>query len=193
MPKPEKTMRRLLLAMLAFAVATGVNTASVEVQQRSQLLTRCFKGRDWYAHLALTTPGYLWFFSLLRGLDTRVRWPLPGALRRLGTPLALSAAALGLGALSQLGLAGTLDGYFFGRSKPNRLSKGVFRWLRNPMYDSYVLAFVATACRKQNAVHLLLAAESFVLLNLLEAGVENRPFREAAPGATNVPAALLPF
>jgi len=186
-------MRRLLLTMLAFAVATGVNTASVEIQQRRQWLTRCFKDWGWYVHLALIAPGYLWFFSLLRGLGSQARWPLPRTLRRLGMPLGLLAAALGLGALGQLGPAGALDGYFFGRSKPNRVSGGVFRWLRNPMYDSYVLAFVAAACRKQNAVHLLLAAESFVLLNLIEASVENRPFQETRREGAPVPPLLRPF
>ena len=45
------------------------------------------------------------------------------------------------------------------------------------MYDSYALALVGWALYRENAVNLLLAGESFILLNRLEARVENRPAR----------------
>lgn len=170
-------MRRLLLAMAAFALAAGVNTASVELQQRRQWLTRRFKRCDWYVHLALITPSYVWLFCLLWGLNTRVRWPLPRGARRLALPVALLATALFLGAAIPLGPAGVLNGYFFGRSTADRRPSGIFRWLRNPSYDGYVLAFLTLAYRKGNAIYVLLAAESFALLNLMEASVENRPFQ----------------
>jgi len=170
-------MRRLFLTMLTFAVAAGVNTLSVDVQQRHQLLTRIFKRWDWYAHLALILPGWMWFFFfLLHDVGKRARWPLDARLRPAGLFLSGAGTLLSLVSIVQLGPERTLDGYFFGRPDREEVSGGLFHWLRNPMYDGYVLTFVGTALRKANAAYLLLAMESFLLLNVLEARVENRPF-----------------
>lgn len=183
-------MRRLHLTMLAFALAAGVNTASVQLQQHHRWLTRLFGHGAWYAHLGLVAPGYVWLFSLLPRLDQWVHWPLPRVARWLTWPLELAAAVLVLGALVQLGPVAALNGSFFGQASAHARCRGVFRWLRNPMYDGYALAFLATACSKTNAAYLLLAAESFALLNVMEASVENRPFQAAGE---RVPRWLRPF
>lgn len=55
------------------------------------------------------------------------------------------------------------------------MTGGVFRIVANPMYDGYTLAF-GQALRCRNAVYLLLAAESYLLLNRIEARIENARF-----------------
>lgn len=53
------------------------------------------------------------------------------------------------------------------------------RW-NHPMYDSYVVLFVGLALWRSNAGYSVLAVESFLLVNLIEALVENRPFNLGA-------------
>ncbi len=175
-PRWSENIRRLLLALLAFAVAVIVNTTSVELQQRHRWLTRWFGPKDWYVHLALIAPGYLWFFRALKDLGGTVRWPLPAAWQRFNQPVLAASTLLWLEAYRQLGLAGMLNRNFFSGGSTRAVRGGMFRWFRDPVYVSYVLAFVGWALRRRNAVYLLLAAESWLLLNVIEAKVENRSF-----------------
>ena len=175
-PRRPGDTRRLLLALLAFAAAVVVNTTSVELQQRHRWLTRWFGSKDWYAHLLLITPGYLWFFGALKQLGGTVRWPLPAAWQGFNQPVLAASTLLWLEAYRQLGLAEMLNRNFFSRGSTRAARGGMFRWFRDPVYVSYVLAFVGWALRRRNAVYLLLAAESWLLLNVIEARVENRPF-----------------
>jgi len=162
------------LASLALATAAGINTASVALEQKGALLTRRFGSKAWCVHLAAITPAWAWFLLLLRGLGKRTVCPLPKKLRPFGVPLLMLATVTWLSAFLQLGLVRTLNGGVFGRGDSSPIRGGLFRWLRNPMYHSYTIALAGAGLRKGNALYLLLAAESFVLFNLIEAPVENR-------------------
>ena len=166
--------------MAAFALAAGVNTASVALQQRAACLTRWFGPRGWYVHLGVVLPFWAWFLALLPGLGRRVCWPVPGRLRSLGAPTVAIAGLLWLLAFKELGAARTGNANLFGHGSPEPVRGGVFRLLANPMYDSYALALLGVALQGGNGVYLLLAGESIVLLNGLEAAVENRPFAGSA-------------
>lgn len=167
--------------MFAFAAAAGANTVSVMIQQSRQVLTRRFGRRGWYVHLALTAPLWGVFVYLLSGLGRHVIWPLPASLRPAGVALLVVGAALWLAAFVQLGPERTANGFFFGRGPAEPVTSRLFARLRNPMYDSYALAFVGLACTRANGAYLLLALESYLLLNVVEASVENRPFEEGPP------------
>lgn len=171
-------MRRLFLALAMFALAAGVNSASVAWQQRTRVFTRRFGRRGWYVHLALIIPPWLGFFLALPGLSRAVRWSLPQRLRPLGWPILGAALTIWLLAYAKLGLARTANASVFERASQEPVTGGIYRWLREPMYDSYALAFVGQALLSANAVYLLLAAESFVLLNLVEARVERLVVRQ---------------
>lgn len=169
--------RGLLATGTLFAIAAGVNTGTVALQQRGQHLTRCFGQAAWRVHLALITPPWaLFLFSLVK-LDRRSRWRLPAQMRPLGTPVLAAAGLLWTLAFKKLGPARMANGYFFGAANSQPVTDGVFHWLENPVYDSYALALVGQALLRADARFLVLAAESVLLLNGLEARVENRPFR----------------
>lgn len=172
-------MRHLILTIVIFAVAAGINTGSVVLQRRNGFLTRRFGARGWYLHLALITPGWVVFLILLARIGNHVRWPLPSALRPVGVVLLLMSSGTWLWAFAQLGPERVANGYFFGRGPREPVEGGLFRQLRNPMYDSYLVALVGLALFRAKAVYLVLALESYLLLNLMEARVENRPFRKA--------------
>lgn len=163
--------------MGAFALAAGINTASVALQLRTGLLTRRYGKKAWYVHLAIVTPGWLLFLYLVSSLGRYRGWALPQQLRPAGILILALGSALWLWTFAQLGPERTANGNIFGRGPTEPVNHGPFRHLENPMYDSYLLAFVGLALWKANAQYLLLALESYVLLNLLEASVENRAFR----------------
>lgn len=166
----------LLLTTSVFAMAAGFNTLSVAWQQKRHWFTRRFGKQAWYVHLALTTPIWGLFLVLQGRLGSQVHWPVAPELKPAGVALWAVGVALLLATSWQLGLTRTFNGYFFGRGRKEPVNGGVFRWLRNPMYDSFCILFVAEAFWLGNAVYLVLAAESFLLLNQIEARVENRPF-----------------
>lgn len=170
-------VRGLLSTAALFAIAAGVNTGSVALQQRGQHLTRHFGQAAWPAHLALITPPWALFLLSLSKLDRRARWPLPERMRFLGVPVLAAAVLLWTAAFKKLGPARMANGSFFGAADSERVSEGVFRWLENPVYDGYALALVGQALLRADARYLVLAAESVLLLNGLEARVENGPFR----------------
>src|SRR5262245_27855131 len=156
---------RLLVTVSAFALAAGTNTLSVELEARRGHLTRRFGRRAWYVHLALVTPPWVGFLALLPGLGRHVRWPLPRRLRPLGAAFLAIAVLLWLQAYRQLGAVRVANGDHFGRRPRQRVAGGVFRFLANPMYDSYALGLVGLALLRRNAAYLLLAGESYLLLN----------------------------
>jgi len=176
---------RLSTAMAALACGAGINTASVAIQARHRLLTRWFGDHAWHAHLVLITPAYVWFVLSLICLEHGVRWPLPWRFRGLGAMLIAGAATVWGLAYRQLGPKRTANGYFFGITDEQPVRAGVFKWLRNPMYDSYVAALAGLALLSGNAAYLALAAEAFVAFNIVEARVENRPFDHANIGLAN--------
>ncbi|HEX6511146.1 MAG TPA: methyltransferase [Chloroflexota bacterium] len=160
--------------MAMFALAAGVNTGSVLAEQRWGLLSRAFGGRAWKAHLAAITP--LWALAVMRlwRLEPSGRWPLPAWLRWLGWGITLAALVVWGQSVAAMGLVRFANGACFGWATGERIRDGGFRRLRNPIYDSYALALVGSGLRKGDARYLLLALESFVLLNLIEAPIEDR-------------------
>ena len=169
----------MLVTVVSFALAAGVNTGSVAFQQRTSWFTRRFGSRGWYVHLAVIAPGWLLFLVLQAQLGRHNAWPLPHWLWPAGAAVVLVGLALVVDASARLGLAGTLNGYFFGRGPQAPVRTGTFRWLANPMYDGFFLLFVGTALLLGNAAYLVLAAESVLLLSLLESSVENRGLSKA--------------
>lgn len=159
--------------MGVFAAAAAINTASVALQRRTGLLTRRLGRGGWYVHLGLVLPAWAVFLALLPGLNRAVRWPLPRSGRRTGGALIAGSAALWLLAYRQLGAARIANGDIFGYADPVEIDAGPFRIARNPVYISYALALTGWGLRRGNGVYLLLAAESYVLLNQIEARVEN--------------------
>lgn len=176
--KHTKRMTHLLKTMAAFALGAGINTASVALQLRTGLLTRRYADKAWYVHLAVVTPGWLLFLYLVSTLGRHRGWPLPDQLRPAGILLLVLSSALWIWTFTQLGAERTANANIFGRGPDGPVDTGPFRYLENPMYDSYLLAFAGLALWKADARYLLLALESYLLLNLVEASVENRAIKE---------------
>jgi hypothetical protein len=166
--------------MVAFATAAGMNTVSVLVQHRWRLLRRVFGRHAFAAHLALVTPGWMVAVGMMIRLG-RARGPrLPGSLRPVGWGLAVLAAALWVDALHRVGPYRAANGDFFTAEPGEPAAGGVYRLLSDPMYDAYALGLAAAGLASGKAAYLWLAAESVIVLNLVEARLERLAFAGGA-------------
>ncbi len=62
---------------------------------------------------------------------------------------------------------------FFLPEKAIRVVTSIYRFLRNPMYDGFILVFMGLGLALGIAADLYLALVSFTLFNVLLASVEN--------------------
>ena len=166
--EPQTPLTR---AAVAFAAAASINSASVAGQRCWKLHERIAGDKAWWLHLGLITPAWLSFLVLLRALDRSRTLPMPRS-RGLGLAGLVAATALWISAAQQLGPATVANGNFFGRGGASPARLGPYRWLRDPMYDSYALGLLSWAFYRGNAAFIALAAESIVLLNLVESRTE---------------------
>lgn len=153
-----------------FIIMVAINSAAVYVQRRYKLYTRVFGTNDWTAHVILLS--IIWTFFILGLIFIKPPvWSLPTALR----PFSLLAALVGIymiaTACARLGISGTLNGWFFGRGPKERLKEGIFK-LQNPMYTGFFFLFIAAAFWQKNAFYLGIGVLSFLLLNIIQAGIE---------------------
>ncbi|MHB8614230.1 MAG: methyltransferase [Candidatus Dormibacteraceae bacterium] len=164
-------MRSLALSAAALAAAACVNTLSVGAQVRWRTLERLAGRRAWQLHVALITPGWLLFLCSLPAVR---RDPALQIRRRrtVGLTLIGAAAGLWLAAARQIGGARVFNADAFGAVPARRIRAGPYRWLRNPIYDSYAMALAGGAFLTGSGGYLVLTLESLILLNLVEAAVE---------------------
>lgn len=163
-------MNKLTLLILLFAIAVTINSAAVYGQRRYKVYTRLFGRYDWYFHVLLLSAIWIGFLSAVILIQLPI-YRLSRVLRPLGIISALIGAWLIIVSWSKLGTAGTCNGWYFGRGPKRQLEGGVFK-LHNPMYSGFVWLFVSTALWSENASYLWLAGTSFILLNLIQARVE---------------------
>lgn len=168
-------MSSLKLSAAALALAAGVNTLSVASQLRWRYLERLAGRRAWSLHLALITPAWTLFAASLPRLGDDPRLALRPR-RRLGLAMLGLGGYLWLASAKEIGMTRVLNGDAFGAAPPRRLRTGPYRWLADPIYDSYALALGGLAMVTGRGAYALLGLESLVVLNFIEARVESRSF-----------------
>ena len=155
------------------------------------------------------------FYSLVAGLQmiALLAWwrPLPAALWSVGAPWARAAlwglfglgwavVVAGLLSLSNTRLFGLAQAWAAARARPFEEPgirvRGVYRWLRHPLYSGTLLSFWATP--EMSVGHAVLAAvfSAYILIGLrfeerdllARHGAAYRRYREAVPGLLPWPA-----
>jgi protein-S-isoprenylcysteine O-methyltransferase Ste14 len=160
-----------------FALAVAVNCASVHAQKRHRVYDRL--GRwGWPAHIALLVLVWGAAIACMALLVGKVTWSLPGWVKPIGLALGVAGSLMFGAAIRELGIQSLFNGNFFGRA--SFTDRGIYRVLSNPMYDAYCVLLVSLALRRADAVYLLLAVESFIGLNVIEARIERIDGPEAA-------------
>ncbi len=161
-------MGYLLLTCVMFALAIGINSGSVFAQKRFQFYNR-WPNNGWLLHSLVILPLWTIFTYLLINLNRNylLRFqPVP-----VGGYLSYALATLLFGlAIREIGWQSLLNGNWFGRGKISHAS--IFKFLKNPIYDSYLLAFIGAALTGGNTAYFVIALESYIGLNIIERQVE---------------------
>lgn len=155
--------------ILLFIIAVVINAVTIYLQRKSRIYTRLFGKYDWFVHVTLLSVVWGLFVTGLI-LTEPPTWKLPAALRPFGV-LSLIGIYLIIATGSRLGTAGILNGWFFGRGPKEHLRDGIFR-LKSPMYTGFAILFAGAAFWQENSFYLLMAALSFLLLNVFQARIE---------------------
>lgn len=157
----------LLITCLVFAVAIAVNSASVYIQKHHHFYDQYSHG--WLWHSLVIIPAWALFIYLSEQLNNHTRLAFT-SIKWLGLILLVAAISLFIFALRQIGTQALTNGNLFSQGKSSHT--GLYRLLRNPIYDSYCLAFVGLGVYYGNWSYLVLAAECYIGLNLIEANIE---------------------
>ena len=154
------------LAVAALILAIGVNSLSVYLQKTKGIYDR-FGRKALLVHGSIVTVAWGIFiiteFTLVNSSWKLVRvYPLLGLLT-MGTALCLFILAV-----RQIGRRALVNGNFFGQ--PVRRLNGIYRFIRNPIYWSYVLWFIGLG--------LLTGLKGFFLIAVIAVigliGIESR-------------------
>ena len=149
-------------------IAATTNMSSLAAQAWWNLHTRLFGRRAWLAHAVIILPAWAGFVVSVRSVRPgRRRWPLGRPIEGMGAIL------VGLGFL-ELGPASAINGDLFGFGNPRAQPGGIYRVMENPIYSGYGLLLFGRALRIGRVRLAIVAAESLLLLNAIEAGVERR-------------------
>lgn len=161
-------MGYLLLTCVMFAVATGINSGSVYAQKHFGFYDR-WRHNGWLLHSLVILPSWITVVYLLMTLSNHY------VLRFRAVPIlgysffTLATLLFGL-ALSEIGWQSLFNGTWFGRGSVSHA--GIFKFLENPIYDSYLLSFIGAALASGNMAYIVIALESYIGLNVIESRVE---------------------
>ena len=160
-----------------FAFSSVLQTGLIYVQQRSATLSRWWGGRAFAIYNLITLIPWVAFLLTYVTLQFEQHPTLPWSslwLQVIGGFLALSGAVLALWVARLFGPA-RLNGlrHFIGATDEERIGYGPFRWIDNPMYTGYFLILMGIALWQNSLYDLIIALESLLLLNGVQARIEN--------------------
>lgn len=167
MSHANENLDYFLLTCMVLAIAVGINSTSVYAQKRFRFYDRHKNG--WLWHSLTILPAWVVFVYLLINVNSHYELRFD-SLPTIGYVLyTLAILFFGL-AMHKIGWKSLLNGNWFGRGKVAR--SGIFKYLKNPIYDSYFLAFAGAAFASSNAAYFIIALESYIGLNVIQSRVE---------------------
>lgn len=164
-------MEELYIACVALVVAVSINSTSVYVQKRHKFYTRRFGANDQIIHSLAILPFWIVFVVLASQLQaSQLLYYEFINLRIVGVFLAIAAIALFVGAIKIIGSGALVNSNFFKPQK--KVSSGVYRYFKNPIYDSYAILFLSLGLIYDNWGYIVLSALVWLLLICIESKVE---------------------
>lgn len=165
-------------SVILFFLASLIQSGLILLQQRGETLTRRLGRYAFPAYNFVTLVPWAAFvvtYAILQ-LESHPGLPLSGMwVQALGVLLFLVGSFLAGWVAVLLGPA-RLNGlrFFDPAIRRDRVLSGPFRLMRNPMYTGFFLVFLGAAFWKDSLYDLAIALESLVLLNGIQAWVENQ-------------------
>jgi len=159
----------LTLTALSLVLAITVNSASVYLHRRWRIYDGFENGL--LVHGLVITPFWLTFVLLISGLNQAYGIDMP-EYPSVGYLLIVIATSLFVVSIRQIGSGALVNANFFQKSRVKPISTGVYKFLKNPIYDSYSLLFMGLGFALSNAAFFVIAGVSFIGLNIIESKIE---------------------
>lgn len=157
----------MLITAFSLLLAVAVNSCSVYMQRHRGIYDRFRHGL--LLHAIVILPFWLLFGFLVSTLDRHCRLQTV-SLPILGYLLMALATSIFIAAIYVLGPGSLINSNFFKAGRAT--SKGIYKYLKDPMYHSYWLFFLALGFISSNAAFFIVAGLSFVGLNIIESATE---------------------
>lgn len=155
------------LVLSFFTLLTGLHALSLKRVIR------------WSFQTHLWVMGILWFLWNAGVIALVVILPsllsLPTGVRALGIALIIIGLAVSTWHRLLLGRGRFYGGRCFDRKYDTPVTGGLYRYLRDPVYDGIIIAFLGLTLWRENMDFLLLATATFLFLNIFMARVEGAP------------------
>ena len=162
-------MTYLLLTALCFIAAVTVNSVSVYAQKDNKTYDKFRHGL--LIHTLVITPFWAFFIAMVGGLNQAVNIVIP-SIPGIGLVLIIVAASmLGL-SIKEVGAQALVNGNFFSKKTTVHSKSGIYKFLRDPIYDGYFVMFIGYGLFYANAAFFVLATLSFLGLNVIESHIE---------------------
>lgn len=155
-------MISLSTTIVLLILAATVNSASVYAQKRFNYYNR-FGKNGFFVHSLVISPIWLLFLycSARIPLNTFIESNELKFLGILGIIISLLVFTI---AIRQLGSQALANGIFFGKSKLTH--SGIYQYLSDPIYDSYVLTAISVGIITGNANYFPIAAVLWLMLKI---------------------------
>lgn len=160
-------MSYMLITSFSLLLAVGVNSCSVYMQRHRRIYDKFRHGM--LLHALIILPFWLLFGFLLSTLDKHYKLQTI-SLPMLGYLLVVLATSIFIAAVYVLGPGSLINSNFFEAGHATK--KGIYKYLKHPMYDSYWLLFLALGFITSNAAFFIIAGVSFIGLNIIESRIE---------------------
>jgi protein-S-isoprenylcysteine O-methyltransferase Ste14 len=160
-----------------FLLSSGLQCGLIFLQQSDDQLTRWWGSRAFSIYNVITLIPWTAFALVYLVLQFTPHPALPWEglwLQVFGGLLIFIGASVALWVAILLGPAKLNGLRFFKPLREEQVVSGPFRWLKNPMYTGYFLVFLGVALLKNSLYDLAIALESLLLLNNIQARIENR-------------------
>jgi protein-S-isoprenylcysteine O-methyltransferase Ste14 len=160
-------MSYMLITSVSLLLAAAVNSCSVYLQSHHRIYERFRHGL--LLHTLIILPFWLLFGLLLSMLDKHYRLQTI-SLPILGYLLAVLAVSIFVAAVYVLGPGSLININLFNARRATR--KGIYKYFKDPIYDSYWLLFLALGFVTSNAAFFIISGLSFISLNIIESAIE---------------------
>lgn len=160
-------MAYMLITCCSLLLAVAVNSCSVHLQKRRRVYDKFRHGM--LLHALIILPFWLLFGFLASTLGRNYQLPTI-SLPAFGFALATLAASIFIAAVYTLGPGSLINSNFFKVTEFTQ--NGIYKFLKNPIYDSYWLFFLAFGFITSNAAYFIIAGLSFIGLNVVESRIE---------------------
>lgn len=164
--------------MLLFFLTALSHAAFLAWGKKNQVLRLDSQEKIWRIHFIFN--GILWVINLAGAVWEQFSPPdisYTGAIRVGGLVFIILGAWLVAKSGKALGIKRTMGFNIFFPEKTEWLRSGIYKFLNNPMYDGFILLFAGLGFALGITENFIYAAETFLLLNIFMASIENQKFK----------------